>query len=80
MAGLERRELRLCFSDLGAEMLCLPGLFDCLALQRGWRGERRVGLEFMELGAQNGMLFRQVSLQVVYMGKLIGEVLRCGGV
>jgi hypothetical protein len=34
----------------------------------------------MELSAQNGVLFCQVSLQVVYMGELVGEVLRCGGV
>jgi hypothetical protein len=34
----------------------------------------------MELSAQDGMLFRQVSLQVVYMGELVGEVLRGSGV
>jgi hypothetical protein len=61
-------------------MLRLPGLFNCLTLQREWRGERRIGLEFMKLGAQNGVLFRQVPLQVVYMGELVGEVLRGSGV
>jgi hypothetical protein len=61
-------------------VLCLPCLLDCLALERGGRRERRICLKLFELSMKERMLFRKILLEGLDVGKLVGEILRRGGV
>jgi hypothetical protein len=61
-------------------VLRLPCLLGRLALYFRGRGERGVRLECVELGAQEGGLFREVGLQCFDVGELVAQGLRGQGV
>lgn len=67
-------------ANLGLEVFCLARLIGGLALEGGWCGKGGVHGEFVELGAEQGVLFGEVGLEGVDVGELVGEGLRGSGV